>query len=94
MFPGVGAFQQCMGTLECKRLIQPLKEYIQAGSCFLRLLVDTHGKSPAQSLDALHPNSAVTSLQHHTLIVTPNHVTLLVRLCRECTIMIDGAYAG
>lgn len=43
MFPGVGAFQQCMGTLECKRLIQPLKEYIQAGSCFLRLLVDTHG---------------------------------------------------
>lgn len=29
VFPGVGAFEQCMGTLERSGYVQPLKDYIQ-----------------------------------------------------------------
>ncbi|MCJ1423475.1 hypothetical protein MMC29_001359 [Sticta canariensis] len=33
VFPGVGAFEQCMGTLERRSFVQPLKQYIQVGHC-------------------------------------------------------------
>ncbi|KAK9790518.1 hypothetical protein WJX73_005965 [Symbiochloris irregularis] len=42
VFPGVGAFEQCMGTLRRYDYVDPLRDYIQAGRPFLGICLGLH----------------------------------------------------